>query len=145
MKRVFVLTLVVSLALTLCFATASSASASPPEPSFSGVWWSIDVDGSHQTLVISPRWRQAGAYSVFYFDDGASVCGCDTENHPLYAGIGYGTGSAVGTDLSVTFDFWCLSRWPRRYGSVSFHLGYDAVHDILEDEFGVVWHRIGRR
>ncbi|MBM4431769.1 MAG: hypothetical protein FJ026_15705 [Chloroflexi bacterium] len=83
MKRVFLL----ALLLTLALATVSHA-ALPPARGFAGAWTSIDVDGSHQRLVIQPVRRPWGTYSLAYFDDGASVCGCDAAGKPLYPGMG---------------------------------------------------------
>lgn len=145
MKRVCVWGVVAVLALTLCLVAASTASASPPQPSFKGIWWSIDVDDSYQTLVIQPRGKQSGSYNISYFDDGASVCGVDADGDPLYPGMGRGKGTANGTSLTGGIDFWCLSR-PRWYeGYHQLELTYNATDDTLTDAYGIVWYRLGGR
>jgi len=85
--------------------------------------------------------RPWGTYSLAYFDDGASVCGCDAAGKPLYPGMGLGTGTATGTTLNATIRFWCLSRPRTYYGTASYVLVYDAAADQLTDQYGIVWRR----
>jgi hypothetical protein len=126
------------LATVVALLTISVASAAPPSP-FVGFWKSVDIDGSNQTLLISPA--PGNSNRLFLFDRGATVCGLDSSGNPLYPATARGRGAVSGSDLSGTWNVWCLSRPVTFYGNVGFNFTYDSGADTLTDGIGVVWHR----
>lgn len=138
MKSYKVMTLIVALVAALSVTAAPIASAAQ-DGGFTGAWSSVDLDGSHQQLLIR---NSVGGYGLVWFDDGASICGKDANGKPIYPAIGTGQGNADNYILQMNVRFWCLSHPPAYWGMVGVDFTYDPVTDTLWDGW-VRWHRIG--
>ena len=136
--RKFILTaLVICTFAALAMALAPDARAAQA-PGFTGRWWSVDIDGSNQKLLITPAGDE---YRLKLFDDGASICGLGPDGKPLYPAIGKGKGNAAGNVLHAEFKFWCLTNPKTFWGTATVDFLYDPATDTLNDQW-VVWYRI---
>ena len=131
------LTFSLFLLLVLSLALVSSAGAAP-DP-FIGVWTALDLDGSNLQLSIGGG--AGNSYHLFYFDDGASVCGLDTGGDPLYPANAKGVGTATGDVLSVTFAVKCLAMPSYSYGESPYAFTYNSGTGTLTDGYGLIWTR----
>ena len=127
----------VVIATVVALLSISIASAAPSP--FMGFWRSVDIDGSNQTLLITPG--PGSSYRLFLFDRGASVCGLDPSGNPLYAATARGRGTVSGMTLAGSFNVWCLSRPTTFWGSSGFVFTYNPGSDTLTDTVGVIWNR----
>ena len=130
-------TVIVSVILMAAFLAAPAGAARDP---FRGVWYSTDVDGSSQRLVVGGG--RGDSYRVFYFDAGATVCGLDPDTGDiLYAAVARGSLLHSGNEISGDLPVTCLSRPRSFYGTFSFTYTYDPAADTLTDSIGVIWYR----
>lgn len=124
------------LLIAILIASPASAKSDP----FIGVWMSIDIDGSSQTLNIGGG--GGGTRHVRYYDDGATICGLDPDTGDfLSAASARGTLSASGSALSGYLDVYCQTSPPTHAGNYLFTYTYDSSTDTLTDWLGVVWSR----
>lgn len=131
--------LVVTAVVGLGF-PASPATAAPSP--FVGAWRAIDIpDGSYMTLAVGGN-SKAG-FSVRLYDFGASACGFDENNKPLYAALARGKGTVDENVLSVLLRVRCLSHPPTFLSDSPFTFTYDPADDTLTDNHGVQWFRMG--
>jgi hypothetical protein len=113
--------------------------AAAPDP-FKGTWYSVDTDGSNQTLHVGGG--PGGTYHVRYHDDGATVCGVDPVTDViLYAASGSGALTSAGNVLSGDVALYCFASPRLFYGNVTLTYSYNAGTDTLTDFWGIVWHR----
>lgn len=106
---------------------------------YAGMWQSLDVDGSTQTLRI---WLADGAYQAEWYDDGASVCGRDSTGTPLYAGTFTGSATALETGgLVLNISGICEDGANTAVGPFAVPISYDAATDTLYDGT-LTWTRI---
>lgn len=137
MKK-YLLPSLVTVMLLIALLIASPAGAKP-DP-FIGVWTSVDIDSSNQTLTIGGG--GGGTRHVRYYDDGATVCGLDPDTGDfLFAASARGTLSASGNTLSGYLDLYCQTSPPSLNGNYLFTYTYDPAADTLTDWLGVVWSR----
>ena len=137
-KQVRASRLALRLAIALsCLAYVVAMSAPPASASggrLAGLWTSVDIDGSNQTLTI----KGAGnpAYSMVLRDDFTSGA-CDGPPAKVV-----GHGRAAGNDLFIFGTMVCLHGGNPIPGErISFGLEYDVATDTLTDSAGVVWER----
>jgi hypothetical protein len=139
MKRIIVLAVIISLITVLAF-TMTSGATTDQGPRFTGAWWSIDFDGSYQTVHISGSGDNT--YLVNYHDYGATACGCSPDGEILYGAIARGIFTADGNVLQGTFDLWCLSK-PMTYCGVwplTQFFTWDPSTDTI-----IGWNRMGTK
>jgi len=113
--------------------------SSPDSSSFVGSWTSIDSDGSNQELVISAT--ASGTYDVSYTDSGASACGKDSSNKPIYGATATGNLTASGYFLSGSLPIFCQKNPPSLLADHFFQFTFDPNSGILRDDFGITWTR----
>ena len=136
-RRRLMIIMIVLLVAALAIALAPDARAAQA-PGFTGRWWSVDIDGSNQKLLITPAGDE---YRLKLFDDGASICGLGPDGKPLYPALGKGKGNAAGNVLHAEFKFWCLTKPKTFWGPAAVDYLYDPATDTLYDQW-VVWYRI---
>jgi hypothetical protein len=121
-------------AILLTFVLVSGTAAKPSDP-FTGVWTSVDTDGSNQTISFG---GPGSLRFVHYFDDGASACGWPEDNvTATMNGIGTVSGDTLTTDLTGQ----CNGGTGGDLFSDGVTYTYDSSTDTLTDSFGVIWHR----
>lgn len=130
------LTFSLFLLLVLSLALVSTAGAAP-DP-FIGVWTAVDLDGSNMQLMIGGG--AGDSYHLFYYDDGASVCGT-SGGVPIYPANAKGTGTAVGDVLTGSLAVKCLDKPAYFYGNSPYTFAYSIGSDTLTDGYGIVWSR----
>ena len=136
-RRGLMIIMIVMLVAALAMALAPHARAAQA-PGFTGRWWSVDIDGSNQKLLITPAGDE---YRLKLFDDGASICGLGPDGKPLYPALGKGKGNAAGNVLHAEFKLWCLTHPKTFWGTAAGDYLYDPATDTLNDQW-VVWYRI---
>jgi hypothetical protein len=120
-------------AIVLTLVLVSGTAAAPKDP-FTGVWTSIDTDGSNQTISFG---GPGSLRFVHYFDDGASACGWPQDNvTATLNGVGTVSGDTLSTDLNGK----CNGGSGLDLSSSSTYT-YDSTSDTLLDSFGVTWYR----
>jgi hypothetical protein len=120
-------------ATLLTFALASGTAAKPSDP-FSGVWTSIDTDGSNQTISFG---GPGSLRFVHYFNDGASACGWpDINVTATLNGIGTVSGGTLTTDLNGQ-----CNGTGQDLSSSGVTYTYDSTSNTLTDSFGTIWYR----
>jgi hypothetical protein len=132
---------VVSASLSLMLATVVVTSAMASKDPFIGRWHSIDAfDGSHQTMNIGGA---DGHFRVTLYDDGASVCGVDESDQPIYAAFVTGllSENEAGDTLSGDVNVRCMSTPPSVQGPYAVEFDYVSGNDTLQDGFGTTWYR----
>lgn len=136
MRRFFVL-LILIIVVSLLVPIVSAQSLIPRH--FAGAWFNTDVDGSSQITIIN------AAGGVFYFDDGASVCGVDEFGEPIWPTLAHG--SVINVDdssLVVELSFRCLGRgelpddFPE---TITITYTYNSDSNTLTDSFSNEWYR----
>ena len=143
MRRAAYLVIPTSLLLSMVL-TVIPAGAERSQ--FVGSWWSIDVDNSYQRIAIGGG---KNIHHVNYFDDGATVCGVDENDVPLYPARARGTAVESGNSLTVTLPLWCFAKPPFFSGTYTMDLTYNQYDDTLEQYVGdpwnatVIWYRTG--
>jgi hypothetical protein len=137
LKKFLLPSLIIALLLvSMLFVTQASAKPNP----FIGVWTSIDVDGSSQTLVIGGG--SGDTRQVRFHDDGATICGLDPETGDfLSAASARGLLSVSGDTLSGDLSLYCQTSPPTFAGDFHFVYTYDPSTETLTDWLGVVWSR----
>jgi hypothetical protein len=137
LKKFFLPSLIIAL-LLVSMLVVPQASAKP-DP-FIGVWTSIDVDGSSQTLTIGGG--SGVTRQVRFHDDGATICGMDPDTGDfLSAASARGPLSVSGDTLSGDLSLYCQTSPPAFAGDFHFVYTYDPSTDTLTDWLGVVWSR----
>ena len=137
-RRGLMIIMIVLLVAALAMVLTPGARAAPA-PGFTGRWWSVDIDGSNQKLLITPAGDE---YRLKLFDDGASICGLGPDGKPLYPALGKGKGNAAGNVLHAEFKFWCLTTPKTFWGTATVDFLYDPATDTLFDQW-VIWYRVG--
>jgi len=136
LKKFLLPSLIIALSISMLLVSQASAKPNP----FIGVWTSIDVDGSSQTLVIGGG--SGDAQRVRFHDDGATICGLDPDTGDfLSAASARGLLLASGDVLSGDLSLYCHTSPPTFVGDVHFVYTYDPFTDTLTDWLGVVWSR----
>jgi hypothetical protein len=111
-----------------------SGTAAKPSDPFSGVWTSIDTDGSDQTISFG---GPGSLRFVHYFDVGASACGWpDINVTATLNGIGTVSGDTLTTDLNGQ-----CNGTGQDLSSSGVTYTYDSTTDTLTDSFGTTWYR----
>ena len=143
MKHIFG-TLILSAFILLLVASLAAPIAVQAGSPFNGAWWAIDVpDGSYMKLMIGGGGR-ANKFNVHYIDFGASVCGKDANDQPLYAATISGKGKANGNTLDVgVVSIYCLAHPKYVWGTTNMWFEYNPATDTLWDGW-VTWHRMGK-
>jgi hypothetical protein len=116
-----------------CAATAVNLPAAHAAEGFSGRWAATDRDGSTLALAVhgsGPR------YAVREVDDAATVCG----GAPASVS---GAGMAEGHVLVVRAALACAPGGNVFRQQIEISFSYDATADVLTDNDGVVWSRVG--
>jgi hypothetical protein len=164
MKRLWTvllaLLLLASLAMTVSAAPKKKAQPrwwAPNRAPFVGAWEAIDGDedgdgdvdiegrdGSYMRLAISNGPK--GVFRFNYKDHGASVCGLDEDDEPLYAALAKGRLNRDGEfKLEGEASLKCLAR-PRfvhpDFDPYQVSYTYDPEDDTLFDGW-VTWQRMG--
>ena len=120
-------------ATVLMFVLVSGTAAKPSDP-FTGVWTSIDTDGSNQTISFG---GPGSLRFVHYFDDGASACGWPEDNvTATMNGVGTVSGDTLTTDLNGQ-----CNGTGQDLSSSGVVYTYDSTGNTLTDTFGVTWYR----
>jgi hypothetical protein len=123
------------LAATVLTLMLVSGTAAKPSDPFTGVWTSIDTDGSNQTISFG---GPGSLRFVHYFDDGASACGWpDINVTATLNGIGTVSGDTLTTDLTGQ----CNGGTGGDLDSGTVTYTYDSSTNTLLDSFGVTWYR----
>ena len=106
-----------------------------------GSWETIDVDGSYETLDITRL--PDGTFSVYMYDNGASVCGTDADSKPIYPAEVIGSGYLDADGTLVFAGTWhCLETSAPKSGSIGGPFIYDPGTDALVDwSGGIIWTR----
>ncbi len=113
-------------AVLLC--TPVAAMATTPSD-VDGLWSSVDVDGSHQLMVVV---QNGPGFEAVLLDDYASMCG----GGPALA---VGPGTLSGDTLSVHFTVFCTNH--HALAPVTDNFAFDAATTTLTDSGAAVWHR----
>jgi hypothetical protein len=121
---------VVVAAMSLGVAAGTSA----PGDVFQGIWTSIDLDGSHQTLDVRGSGQQ-GHHAMFLFDESATR---NCNGTPAHA---QGSGVVDGNSLVMTGQLTCVPGGNPLRGPVSLLFQYDPGTDTLTDDSGATWYR----
>ena len=111
----------IAVALLLLFALV--AAKGPTDP-WRGKWWSIDGDGSLQSVVFT------GSGRFIYIDRGASVCGVD-EDGPIYRADARGSGMIYGDIFEGTAEIRCLAKPHYIWDEYTFEWIYDPMTNTL--------------
>jgi hypothetical protein len=128
-----------AISLLIAATLVIGASAANPDP-LKGTWYSVDTDGSNQILRVGGG--PGVSHHVVYYDDGASVCGLDSEGNFLAAASAVGALGATGNTLSGLMPVYCLAS-PRYLWDLDayFELTYQPGTDTLLDIHGLTWTR----
>ncbi|MFN8375494.1 MAG: SH3 domain-containing protein [Anaerolineae bacterium] len=110
-----------------------------PGGTIAGSWTSTDLDGSKQHLVISLAGDNQ--YAMQYTDEGASVCGVDANNQPIYPAEASATGALEGESITADFDFVCVGGGDPAPHVYTVVFTYDVETDSLTDSWGIIWSR----
>jgi hypothetical protein len=127
-----------ALALSILIAAVLVVGAAAAPDPFKGNWYSVDIDGSNQTLLIGGG--PGSSYHVRYYDDGASVCGWTPGASGLAASAN-GSLSASGFVLSGSMPVYCLTSPRTFWDNSAFAFTYNPATDTLTDLSFVTWHR----
>lgn len=111
------------VAIGLLLLVVLSAAKGPSNP-WQGKWWSIDLDGSLQSVVFSSSGR------FIYVDRGASVCGTD-EDGPIYRADARGTGTINGDVFEGIAEIRCLAKPHYIWNVYTFEWTYDPGTNTL--------------
>jgi hypothetical protein len=134
-KKWLLLIIISVVALSLTAAIPTTGPSSP----WRGAWWSIDpFDDSLQKVVFG-----GGSQGRFnYIDWGASVCGTDINDNPLYAAHASGVAETVDGTLFEGFaPVVCMTHPPYTWEqSRRFSWTYDPATDTLSDGLSI-WTR----
>lgn len=125
-KHMWLLLLVFMVFLLTLVAANPYKSQSNP---WKGKWWSIDLDGSLQSVVF------LGSNQFKYVDRGATICGVDQEGIPLYRADGRGSGSISDLSFTGTTTLRCLTHPPYVWGEHTFVWTYDPATNTITDGF----------
>lgn len=127
---------VAAIAVVIVGGVVGAGPALAAEGALAGTWYSVDLDGSNQTLTLHGAGNQS--YSMFLFDDYTTgVCGGPPAKL-------VGTAVADGDEVFIRGTLVCLGGGNPIPGiRVVIGLTYDADEDTLIDEGGVVWERAG--
>ncbi len=118
----------VSVALSIVMAAVLVAEAAAAPDPLKGKWYSVDTDGSNQTMHVGGG--PGSSYNVRYYDDGASVCGWTlADGGP--AASAQGRLSASGNVLSGDMPVYCLTHPRSLWGTGAFEFTYDLGTDTL--------------
>lgn len=114
------------------FLPSTTSPPSPPADPFEGAWWSTDVDGSSQSLVIV---RRGDEYDVVLHDDGTSPC---SESSSTERGTGrLDSASALEVRLLLT----CDHASSLAVGPSSLTFSRRPRDGEMVDSVGVLWRR----
>jgi quercetin dioxygenase-like cupin family protein len=116
-----------------------TAAAPAAGGSIAGSWTSIDTDGSIQHLTITAI--GGGVYEFDYTDEGASVCGKDANNRPLYPAHATMRGSLQGNSVTADLAIMCLGGSDVPPWTVTATFSYNVAEDTLSDSWGIRWTR----
>jgi hypothetical protein len=130
-RRLIHLAMLTSLLVAALFVGTAAADRS----SFTGVWYSTDIDGSTQRLSVGGG--RGDLVRISFMDFGAGICGESLE-YPAWA---MGNLTVSGNVLSGNLPVVCNTLPPFTWGVAAFEYTYDAGTDTLTDWLGVVWHR----
>ncbi len=109
----------------------------PASNPFVGTWVSIDSDGSNQQIVFTQN--ADSSVTMDFVDNGASACGKDSYNTPLYSATAKGELTGSGNSISGTVGVFC-QRNPAGYLSdANFVFYYDPASGTIKDNQGIVW------
>jgi hypothetical protein len=127
----------VVIAISLLAVLPAGAARGP----WRGPWFNLDLDGSHQVVYFV---GQPTAPFVRYTDWGASVCGVDENDEPLYRATLQGSGTLLAGGNSLRFES-PIKCWAHPPFNLDFHWSiiftYNAEMDILFDNYGGEWFR----
>ena len=126
---------VIAAALLLIAATPSP---SPKDP-WKGTWWRIDPYGDESL----ERVVFGGGGNFNYIDRGASVCGTDEFDNPIYAAHARGSADTIdATSFVGTAPILCMAHPPFVWAdSWVFAWSYDPATDTLWDGGATPWTR----
>jgi hypothetical protein len=116
-----------------CAATAVSVPPAHAAEGFPGHWAATDHDGSNLSLAVHGN---GARYAVREVDDAATVCG----GAPASVS---GSGAAEGQLLVVRAALACAPGGNVFRQQIEITFTYDATADVLTDNDGVVWSRVG--
>jgi len=111
--------------LTLVAANPYKSQSNP----WKGKWWSIDLDGSLQSVVF------LGSTNFKYVDRGATICGKDEFGVILYRADARGSGSISDFTFTGTADLRCLAHPPYIWGEHTFIWTYDPVTNTISGPY----------
>ena len=132
---------VVSVSLSLMLAAVLVSTAMAARDAFVGRWHSTDiVDGSSQRLMIGGG--PGSTRNVRWYDDGASACGLDESDNPIYAAFVSGsfTENEAGDELDGSVDVTCLTTPPSAGPTAVAWQFYDNGDGTLSDSDGTTWY-----
>ena len=115
----------------------SAVAVAPASNAFVGTWVSVDSDGSNQQIVITQN--ADNTFTMDYIDYGASACGKDSYDKPLYSATANGVLTGTGSTLSGTLGVYCQRNPAGLLSDINFQFTYDAGSGKLTDNWGVVW------
>jgi hypothetical protein len=115
----------------------TTAEAQPTSNPFIGTWLSTDSDGSNQQMVIAQN--PNNSFSMDYIDYGASACGKDANNQPLFSATANGVLTGTGGTLSGTVGVFCQRNPAGFLTDANFVLYYDSGSGTMKDNQGIVW------
>lgn len=143
-KRSTIIAAVSALMLGVSALPVGAAHANP----FLGRWRSVDVDASHQSLTFSQRedpvFDPFDTVEVELFDSNASAACVEGGPAVLEGEVSHNESLLIGR-IIVTFDsIVCRRGDPAVSLPIDVGFVHDRTTDTLTDDFGVIWHRLGR-
>ena len=117
--------------------TPTIAVVEPPSNPFIGTWVSIDSDGSNQQIVFTQN--ADASFTMDFIDYGASACGKDASNKPLYSATANGVLTGSGNTISGTIGVFCQKNPAGFLTDANFVFNLDPVSGSITDNLGIVW------
>ncbi len=148
MKKHFTKSFTILLVVVLTLIVASGAMAGTKK-GFDGAWEAIDVDDSYMVMTIN----SGNSYFMMY-DFGASVCGLDEFEDPLFSWSFEGPPVIVGNVLTVEGLHLCFDDDPNYMPegnpqTIVFELTFNKISDTIYLQYSgggeVTWSRIGKK
>jgi len=109
----------------------------PTSNPFIGTWVSIDSDGSNQQIVFTQN--ADNSFTMDLIDYGASACGKDAYNTPLYSATANGVLTGTSSAISGTVGVFCQRNPAGFLTDANFVFNYDQVSGTLTDNQGIIW------
>jgi len=109
----------------------------PASNPFIGTWVSIDSDGSNQQIVFTQN--ADNSFTMDFIDYGASACGKDSYNTPLYSATANGVLTGTGSSISGTVGVFCQRNPAGFLSDANFVFYYDPSSGTIKDNQGIVW------